>query len=516
MRIAPRKLRYISAVLGMLLGTGGALATPANAQEGPTPQLAVPDNYADANIARCKNSNRANGSDNRSATGMVGLSACWEADPANASYRVLNDLYAHWIIQRIDNNQFAREYRRESLPAPLRLFFGRDRSFVSSIRIDMHDPDLPIVIPLVNFGYQGKVGKGENWSTDIVSDDQSQPYFRVGPSTSATITVSAKSTNNVEVRATAAILDTLKSFSAIVSPGGSLITTLNREPLSKASNAVDSALSSIWSQVRDERQISGRQLSEWYEGAGILIDVEIPSFVKTKANGSNNAAANPDGYTRRVYVLKLSCPRYSIFDPALACANVDAALQPTQPSQDPGYASDAFARGVLPLRKRVSAQQIVNYPLAQGKSLAQFLSDHAWYTQFLRMVDENQTPINTAPTAPPPSDDPAALPPAAAPTSTTGETGKSARARSENDYGSICSQIVDALYGAGLSSFDSRLGLWATVTGSSDFVGISQNFQKVAQCRDLLPLRDRAVWTFTPPEPAPARPAQRKAKRKVR
>jgi hypothetical protein len=61
------------------------------------------------------------------------------------------------------------------------------------------------------------------------------------------------------------------------------------------------------------------------------------------------------------------------------------------------------------------------------------------------------------------------------------------QSRTNNDYSTLCSQIVDALYGVGLSSFDARMGLWATINGSSDFVGIRSNFAARPQCQELLP-----------------------------
>lgn len=409
----------------------------------------------------------------KSGTSMVSISSCWRADTSNNSYRVLNDLYAHWTIKRIDNSTATRDYDGEKRPALLRLFFGRNRSFVGLIKIDMRDPDQTFTIPLVNFGYQGKVGKGESWSTEVVSDDQSQPFFRIGPSTSAIIAVTARSANDVEVRASSAILSTLRSITTIVSPGGSLITSLNREPLKQASSAIDNALSSIWSQRIEERQVSGRQLSEWYERASFLIEIDVPNYVKSKPDGSGG----PPKLIKRTYRLQLSCPRYSMFDAKPACESdeTDLKMRPTQELGRPGYQSDAFLAAVAPLYRRVSTEQIINYPLAQGKTLAQFLSDHAWYTQFLRMGDASATE---------------------SPEIAKPKTSADARVRTSNDYASLCSQIVDALYGAGLSAFDARLGLWAVISGSSDFVGISHNFREIPQCQRLLPGGEKGLWQY--------------------
>ena len=160
----------------------------------------------------------------RDGTNMVGLRSCWLAQTNNADYRLLNDLYAQWTIERVDlGKENEREYFRESKPAIFRFFIGQNQSFVSSLRIDMHDPDLTFVMPLATFGYSGRVGKGENWVTDIVSDDQSQPLFRVGPSTSATFVLTAKSSRDLEIRASGTVLTALRSVASLVSPGGSVV-----------------------------------------------------------------------------------------------------------------------------------------------------------------------------------------------------------------------------------------------------------------------------------------------------
>lgn len=403
-------------------------------------------------------------------TSMIGLRSCWDADRRNGSFRVLSDLYAQWTLRRIDQGNAPREYQRERKGAIERLFVGRDRSFVGSIRIDMHDPDQTMIIPLVAFGYQGKVGKGQSWVTDVIGDDQSLPFFRIGPSSSATITVTAKSTDDMEVRATSSVLSALRAIGSIVTPGGSLLTSLNRNSLNQASNTVDNALSNIWSETIDEHEVTGRQLSEWYETSGFTIEVVVPSFVRTGANRDDPAKT-----TVRRYALQLSCPRFSIFDAAVACRRGErAADQPTFPGANSGSASTEFRDTVTRMKTAVTAQQILNFPLAQGKTLAQFLSDQSWYTEFLRMVDE---------------------PPPAAVSGGAGPP-KPEKARTIRDYTALCRRIVDTLYGAGLNNFDARLGLWAAIAGSADFVGLTDKFQENTGCTTLLPTAGGAGWTF--------------------
>lgn len=482
--------------LSLAMALSLASAWPACAEEVPKVGEAASSTQA-VDIDPCMD---ANGQiETRDLTAIVGLHPCWKAESGNDSYRLMNDLYAQWTITRVERNGHSdrpRDYGRESRPGILRWLIGKDRSVIASVNVEMHDPDVKFTIPLAAFGYEGRVGKGESWTTDVVSDDQSQPFFRIGPSTSATIAVSAKSSTNVEVRATSSILGAVRTISSIVSPGGSLVTSLNEQPLAEKASAIDNALSSIWSETKEEKQISGRQLSEWYEGAYFLIQVTVPDFVRTKKDD----AEVPN---TRWYKLQLSCPRYSIFDPKPACEdNSKPTLDPkTQYRNDGlGYATWQFQEAVERLYYRVSAQQILNYPLSQGKTLQEFLASQSYYTRFLRLGEPTRKQGDND--TPPQQTDPArGGETALAPSADNGSGGsETPTPRSRGDYSSFCRSTVDALYGAKLSSFDARLGLWAAVVGSLDLVTLNDRFNDNPDCRVLLPGTAKGLWQFVGPK----------------
>lgn len=452
----------------------------------------------------------------RDGTGLVGLHSCWAANPANDKVRNLNDLYVRWTVERIEASTIkdrARDYDSEKRPAILRLFFGQDNSFVSSLRIDMHDPNLTFVLPLVTFGHEGRVGKGESWATDVISDDQTAKYFRVGANTSATIAVTAKANKEMDVRAASNVIGALRSIASLVSPGGSLLTTLNRETSTRTAEEVDQAISNIWSESISEQQISGRSLDEWYENASFLVQVNVPEFVRLAKDPGQNKREQLE----RWYRVRLSCPRYSMFYSRTACANrptamIHALYGDGQGDQDRiGFRLWDFQDAVRPIFDRVSAEQILNFPLAPNKTIQSYLSDQPWYTKFLRMEDKAsiaesgkvklQTPAGggaagagaaagarvaepTPQDGPPPEDS---------------SSDKVEKTRSAEDYAILCHSVVDVLYGAGLSAFDSRLALWALVTNSQDFVGLRSKFQGAYDCRNLLPGTEYGPWQYVRP-----------------
>lgn len=434
----------------------------------------------------------------RDGTDMAGIFACWMADEDNDKFLNLTDYYAHWSIRQLRpaiGRQ--RSYQREKRSPIVRFFVGKDRSTVGSLRIDLRDPDTTFVIPLANFSYEGRAGKGEAWSTDLLSDDQTQSFFRIGPTTSARITLTAKTSTAIEVQAASTVLTALRDIASVVSPGAALVTSLNRESLQQTSRALDAALSNVWSESIGESSATARQLSEWYPGARFIIQLSIPTSVKWRLRAGE--VSDPADRFTRWYELTLSCPRRSIFSSAVDCRKLDQ-----------GGSSQALRA----LRYTIGAPQVINFKLASGKTLQQYLSDHDWYARFLRKGDFAAGNKPQRRDAPPDTTADrsleSVLPSAATdqtPTTVATDPVKSYGAeapgtRTESDYAAMCNSIVNALYSAGLSRLDAQIGLWAVVTGSPDFVGIEPEFQRNARCPQLLPLAGTDVaWRFAEPKP---------------
>jgi len=408
----------------------------------------------------------------RAGTHFIGVVSCWEANLANNKLVYASDLYAQWSLEKLEVTDIEkdRDYDAESRPAILRIISGRNRSMLASVKIEIKDPDLDIVIPLATVGYEGRIGKGEAWVTHLMMGDQSQSFFRIGASTSAKATVMAKSTDDVEVKAAGTIINTLKGVLSIVSPGP-LLTTLNRDQTRQAADAFDNALSSIWSDSIDEQIAVSRQLSEWYPSAGFVISLTLPSELRHK--GDKQDTDSP----RMFFRLRLSCPRLSIFDNRTACESNDGNWK-EGPLAEPtaGYRSAMFKSELARLQNRLSAQQVLNFKLASGKGVRQHLTDQEWFIHFLQdaRVDQGASVGEAADVAAP-----------------KGQNKKDP----PRDFAVLCSTVVDSLYAVGLSSFDSRVGLWAIVTGSADFAGLRDKFEKDSTCRDYLPFED---WSYLP------------------
>lgn len=444
----------------------------------------------------------------RNGTEMVGIHSCWPADESSGQSTELNDFYAHWSLRELPQKRLVRDYKRESSSAFIRLFVGKDLSMVGSLRIDMREPATTFVIPLASFSYQGRVGKGQNWSTNLVSDDQTLPFFRIGPTSSAQISVTAKTTTTLQIQAASTVLNVLRDLSTIASPGSALVSTLTQSSIKQTAQTLDNALSNVWGESRDESHATARQLSEWQPGARFIIQLVMPKFVKSKlANGTS--ANGDDPLLTRWYELSLSCPRRSIFSSAVEC---NRSVENTK-------------RALVSLSTQISAPQVLSFTVATGVSLQQFVTNHEWYSRFLRigdneagnspqevatnlpeaatqtLIDAALAPGGVAAPAPAPGGVAAAAAPAPAPATPAPKAANPSKAttRTDTDYSVMCTAIVNSLYAVGLSRLDAQIGLWALVTGSSDFAGIQTKFQSNSRCTSLLPLAgtDKATqWVF--------------------
>lgn len=444
----------------------------------------------------------------RNGTEMVGIHSCWPADESSGQSTELNDFYAHWSLRELPQKRLVRDYKRESSSAFIRLFVGKDLSMVGSLRIDMREPATTFVIPLASFSYQGRVGKGQNWSTNLLSDDQTLPFFRIGPTSSAQISVTAKTTTTLQIQAASTVLNVLRDLSTIASPGSALVSTLTQSSIKQTAQTLDNALSSVWGESRDESHATARQLSEWQPDARFIIQLVMPKFVKGKLANDANAKGDERLLTRW-YELSLSCPRRSIFSSSVECKGPFE-----NGKREEKFKSIENAKNALvSLSTQVSAPQVLNFTVATGISLQQFVTNHEWYSRFLRIGDDeagnspqeviaadlpvaaDQSPLGNALA---PGGVAAEAPAPATPAPKQANESKPTK-RTDTDYSVMCTAIVNSLYAVGLSRLDAQIGLWALVTGSSDFAGIQAKFQSNSRCTSLLPLAgtDKATqWVF--------------------
>lgn len=510
--------------LGSALATGLLTGTAAEAQPTPTEQC---ETVADGRLV----------------SGIVDVRECWPSNLGDEEQYYLNDLYTRWVVEDVSGNfgAMVRDYKRERRSPLERFFLGKTRNTTITVKIHMRDPDVDFTLPLLVVDYSGKRGEGQVFTTTLTRSDMGLADFRITPTTSANIETSARSSSELDVQATGMVLGTLRDALAIVSPGSSLLTSINREQIQKTSTAYDAALSRLLSSTVSETITSGRLLSEWHAGNKVLVSVTVPRSVRTLEN-QNDPDSQQVGTRRLTFKIGMTCPRLSAFDTLSVCEVMDGSVPvlvapgyPSAPESDsaaggwPGWDSNRYKVAVGKLRGRLSPQQVLSFRLAQNKTLRQFLTEQEWFLSLSKTIVTVRPSVNVAAAKeaekrPPDTgaDEQARPAPVLAEAPAAGNGPQQASQELQDSVKSaneLCQAITEKLYSAGLSRLDSSIGLWAAITGMSDFSNARGVFQNAPACRSNMPVGPaKGRWRFEEApvpdeEPAKARPTKRGMRR---
>lgn len=427
--------------------------------------------------------------DSRRLSEVVGVYECWQAKVDNDQFFHLNDLYGRWVVELVDDDGDVRDYNKERHSWVSRFFMGRSRGVVTSVRIRMRDPDIEFNLPLVAVDYSGQSKQGEAFVTSLTGSDMSLPDIRLSSNSSVTIEAVARVADEVDIQPTGLVLSAVRDSLAVAAPGGSLLTSINREQVQRVSSAYDAALSRLLSTSITESMSAGRLMSEWFPGASIFVAIYLPEKIRTSRWSSNEELAATIGRRRKlVYRISMTCPRLTVFDVMNACQKGSESRQPFSPDlrtlirrtdapTDPGHPGfDGFdyQSAVQLLNKRVSPYQVLNFRLGVGKTLRQYLSDQEGFltlSKDLLTISADELRV-TADFAKKDEASTATFP---------------AESNASKAADRFCAAVFDRLYSAGLSRLDSQIGLWAVVTGVSDFAPYRSVFQRAPVCLDNLP-----------------------------
>lgn len=451
-------------------------------------------------------------SDVRTMVATIGTADCWVADVGNDKHFYLNDLYARWTIAQVDHGKspLVRDYRSETPSFIDRLFIGRTRSSVVTVKIKMLEPDIEFTVPLLTIDYNGKIGQRRSFVTTLISSTMSLTDFRLSPNSSVEIEANSRITSETDVHVTGVVLGALGNALSIAAPGSSLLTSVNREQVKNLSAAYDSALSNLFSRTIAESTTTGRLLSEWYPGSSMLVSVDIADAVRTK--GDRGPDGKPLATPRRLWFrLTLTCPRPSIFDTANVCEignaddrNLRALInspnrkdgRPTKPELivgRPGFESEQYKALVSQLAERISSHQVLNFRMGSGKSLRQFLTEQEWFISLSKKmvqpkpkVVENASKVAvSSETLEKPSPESQGI---------KADTDQQDLTSGINAADEFCEAVVEKLYSAGLSHLDSEIGLWAVASGIPDFAPSRSIFSAAPGCVAHLPGKQ---WKFS-------------------
>lgn len=474
------------------------------------------------------------GSDARSLSRFVGVFECWQADLDDGQQYYLNDLYTRWIVEELGANAMPRDYGAERRSPVERFFVGKTRGTTLSVKIRMRDPDVDFTIPLLSLNYDGRRGQGEAFTTLLSRSDMGLPDFRIAPTTSASIDANVRSSNEIDVQAAGIVLTTLRDALTIAAPGSSLLTSVNRDQVQRTATAYDTALSRLLSTTVAETTTTSRLLSEWQPRNAILVSVDLPDSIRTKAV----AGRDPNLPRRLWFRISMACPRLSAFDTLNVCEITSpGSQQPVLLSSrhfegtaerpytkgEPGIRSRQYFDAVWYMHDRISPHQVLSFRLGIGKTLRQFLTEQEWFIGMSKALVTAGSKDNKAAADVAAQSGGAAVQGAvgAAPTSSAESSSVPVATKDEGlqvkieKASELCEAISEKLYSAGLSRLDSNIGVWAAITGMPDFATSRGIFQSSPSCRDHLPISSLySPWRFadTPDPEAKAKAAASAAK----
>lgn len=454
---------------------------------------------------------------------IVGVTSCWDAKVDNDKLFFLNDLYSRWVVEELPLGQgpeLVRDYRAEKSSPIVRFFVGKSRGAVMIAKIKMRDPDVEFTVPLITVDYDGRSGQGQAFVTAMTMSEMGLPDFRISPNSSVSIEASARVTSDVDVQAAGVVLAAVRDALSIAAPGGSLLTSINRDQVQRVSSAYDSAVSKLLSTTISESSSSGRLISEWFPGASIIVSVDVPSAIKTL----RRAPAR-----RLLFRISMACPRLSVFDPMTVCqtgkAENDARnmrllinspyyVAGTDRQRNrtgrPGMMSEQYRLAVQDIGERVHAHQVLSFRLGVGKTLRQYLTEQEWFISLSKkmvspepetkaVVDQAAFSEETKPNATLGQTAAADTPRGTKTMATSISAGAKKLSEANRAADEFCEAVVDKLFAAGLSRLDSQIGLWAIVTGVPDFVASRNYFRNGPGCRAHLPGQS---WSYAESEAA--------------
>lgn len=375
--------------------------------------------------------------------------------------------YTRWVVEPADEvayNNGQRVYSAEGRRWYQRLFTDRVIDTAHFLEISMSAPDVSFTIPLATFKYNEEGENGIEYTTSFRQHAYNQTYFRVDSNTTSNVVARGRHSRKTSFSGIAETLGAVQSVIQLVSPSVTLLTSENANKVTEASTAINTVASSLFSNAYDETIEDGFSLSDWHEKRRMLVVVQFPYEVTSHKRNPRNQSTrerrknknNPAVY--KAFWLSLACPRRSIFNPADLC--------------DKGQYFSATTRSVL------------NFQMAENKTVQQFLDDQQWYKDFLisPILKEGLPPLES-------------------------KGAKVKRAARDAQIKSFLRSIENAFYNAGFNSGDVELIVEAAIDGMPELASVSRELRAVY--KDDGDFRGEGVL-FSPrevPPPPPVNPA---------
>lgn len=197
----------------------------------------------------------------------------------------IHDVYTRFLVrparkiaEQNSTDLPSRNYADERRSFLRRALLSNELSRVLSVKLQLRNPDITTITTLAAASYQSDLKKGETWSTEVNNAQYVSPYIRVDNNSLLRVEANLQAASRSSDQLSRGVLTMLSGAVNLISPVGSLVTTLNAERINAAANFSESAMSGLLNDALSERIAHEVPNTLWHCGRVATISGRFPSY----------------------------------------------------------------------------------------------------------------------------------------------------------------------------------------------------------------------------------------------
>lgn len=336
----------------------------------------------------------------------------------NSPQGIFSGNYTRLLVLRVQDSGKKPEMKYQKRKWLSRALMERNYSVNLTIRVEAGR--FEAVVPLATVSQQSGT-KGEKWDRVIHHERHNFPLFLVansGYSSTPSVRVSVKGDENYSSNIASTAVQVAISAAQISGQPSPLVTNLSSGGVRAQAQAIDQAISQLFSSSLSEEHWSDRDLRQWRADgvapSGILVSFKVPDAKNFDWNSA---------YAVGQWRITFDYPRPSAFVDWRICPGMDMKL-----ARCAGSVEEARKK----VLHEVDSGDVLNYQIASGSqgmgTIRSYLAQKDWFTTYVLRMARRENEGSEASTA-------------------------------------FCRAVLNEMQGIGLSGFDSRIVLWAISDG---------------------------------------------------
>lgn len=279
--------------------------------------------------------------------------------------------YTRLILEYVPEtkaNDAQRNYDKIGRDWFRRFFASKDITRLLTVKASLRRPQVTATATAISAGYQSGKKVGESWSSEVTGQRILTPYFRIDSGSGLNLELELAVSSAYNSSFGSGVIDLVRRATSLVSPASSLITSLNKDRFTQASQFVDETLSSSLSESIVERSSNDFPM-KIYAGkplATVALKLPLGNEITPGEHNPPHEGSHPVGRWR----IRADAPIVSIF----STRSIDHDAKTDDAKTDVTCATGPFFEGCQALKGRVTANGILNFPVDTGVTIAQALA----------------------------------------------------------------------------------------------------------------------------------------------